>query len=1274
MRDLKRYFLGSVVCIVFSALLYGQDPVVKQICGSDTVKISLDNYLFGKVDWQESYDGENWLSIEGEHDTVYICLTSEEKYIRGCITTSDCEQVFSDIAFIRQKPVAYAGMDKDVMMYTIALQGNAVDGSSGKWEIIQGEGALLSSPESASTLLTMGESAFSDTAYFVSWTLQNEVCGSSTDTIKITPVINDYCPYRVLFGPGDSIIEQYSDIEQGIYYIQFDTVQTVVDSSILIGYIGDGFLRKVQSFDSINELTYKFYTTPAELEDLLIEGVLNVGDDIMGDSTMNISKSGSSPYILDHLPSSKEILSDPKYKNGNFVYYFPDEHDPASLLKSKGTRKGGVDLFEFDSVTVKVDFTDELSMEVGLDGGINFDPNFVFDYRIKCGFPHKWWKYECNLNYLKAGMENAVLSNNFTVFMKSEFSWSDSLVNKSKKAELFKMKSRKVVIAGTVPILVVNNISLDFSIVPKLEAEINASYTWKRSSTFSAYLLYERGNFLKPVCSKGPSSNSTNYTINFIGTAGVDFVLEPKIDMMIYGIIGPYLKVPISLKPEICYSYWNYSGDDKDTWGFNVPLSIDAELGCEMKLFRKVLFNASVGTNIYNTGFYHPYRIDMVSGNNQLAHLNEKIVNPFQVQVKNNWGGGSKKIPVYFSVIEGDGILDYKKVTTGEGGWAENFLTLGDSSYYKIKVEVLACDSSLIEGSEDLFFEVNSGCKNSSLQLSFEYLEDKTVQVYGVMGTEPYMYSLDDLNYEQSLEPMNIEDAIVQKYFYVKDAEGCKASSSVEAIDSCRYSELAVSVKLSAANAIAEGISGTPPYKYALDSELDYTASGEFNYLDLGKHEVFIKDKSGCTASQVFNIHIESTNSLLAFYPFSGNANDESGNFHDGIVKGGILSPDRFENPENAYFLGWGDGIDIPADDSLIFEDDFSINLWTYTSFSSEIVSDDHALLSIGKEGQDSNGLHFLLRDSDGAPYYKLYTNDIGSGITMRDEGASMDAWHMYTIVRAADTISLYRDEEQIGSFYQPGVLGESCIFHLGNTFDGSMPLNTRIDDIRIYKRAIMGSEIKKFFNEYSMKDGLLGDTFTDPWNGAVYKQVRIGSQVWMAENLRATTYSDGSAILCLTGYEWSGTTDGAYCWYDNDSINYASTYGALYNSYSIESGNFCPAGWHVPSDDEWSGLGNYVGGQDVAGGKLKEAGFSHWLEPNTGATDEKGFKALPGGFRDGGGTFIAKEFSTFWWSTTTNDSNQRIYYRATNSTSHLYRQSGVSKNYGYSVRCIRDE
>ena len=137
--------------------------------------------------------------------------------------------------------------------------------------------------------------------------------------------------------------------------------------------------------------------------------------------------------------------------------------------------------------------------------------------------------------------------------------------------------------------------------------------------------------------------------------------------------------------------------------------------------------------------------------------------------------------------------------------------------------------------------------------------------------------------------------------------------------------------------------------------------------------------------------------------------------------------------------------------------------------------------------------------------------------------------------------------------------------------------------------------------------------------DGNIYHTVTIGNQVWMKENLKTTKYKNATNIEYIgsDGLVWQLNTTGAYAWYNNDST-WKYTYGALYNWSAVNSAKgLCPAGWHVPSDAEWTILTTYLGGANIAGGKMKETSTLLWESPNTGATNKSGFTALPGGYQN---------------------------------------------------------
>jgi len=201
--------------------------------------------------------------------------------------------------------------------------------------------------------------------------------------------------------------------------------------------------------------------------------------------------------------------------------------------------------------------------------------------------------------------------------------------------------------------------------------------------------------------------------------------------------------------------------------------------------------------------------------------------------------------------------------------------------------------------------------------------------------------------------------------------------------------------------------------------------------------------------------------------------------------------------------------------------------------------------------------------------------------------------------------------------------------------------------------------------------------------DGNVYNTVTIGNQCWLQKNLNVTHFNNCNAIPLVTDKTaWENETAPAYCNYNNttnaDTIN---TYGRLYNWYTVNTGNLCPTGWHVPSDGEWNILEKYLDGTvDTAaddwvginiGDKLKEAGTSNWLSGNIG-TNSSGFKALPGGYRFSYGSFYSIGYMGYWWCSSdfnTDIAWSRILFYNLSNIGSFY----ISKQLGFSVRCISD-
>jgi len=200
--------------------------------------------------------------------------------------------------------------------------------------------------------------------------------------------------------------------------------------------------------------------------------------------------------------------------------------------------------------------------------------------------------------------------------------------------------------------------------------------------------------------------------------------------------------------------------------------------------------------------------------------------------------------------------------------------------------------------------------------------------------------------------------------------------------------------------------------------------------------------------------------------------------------------------------------------------------------------------------------------------------------------------------------------------------------------------------------------------------------TVTDV-DGNVYHTVTIGTQVWMVENLKTTKFNDGTSIPLVTDSTWGALGTSAYCWYNNDESQ-KIVYGALYNWFTVNTGKLAPTGWHVATDAEWSTLVTFLGGDTIAGGKLKSTGTIEdftglWLAPNTGATNSSGFSAYPGGYRysltNGFGQINAHGY---WWTSTVFGTSTAWGRDIRNDYMDVYRNYNL-KTDGYSVRCVKN-
>jgi uncharacterized protein (TIGR02145 family) len=191
-------------------------------------------------------------------------------------------------------------------------------------------------------------------------------------------------------------------------------------------------------------------------------------------------------------------------------------------------------------------------------------------------------------------------------------------------------------------------------------------------------------------------------------------------------------------------------------------------------------------------------------------------------------------------------------------------------------------------------------------------------------------------------------------------------------------------------------------------------------------------------------------------------------------------------------------------------------------------------------------------------------------------------------------------------------------------------------------------------------------------YEGNSYNVITIGSQKWLKENLRSTRFKDGTAISLITdSAAWGNLSTEGYCWYMNDSATY-SQYGIYYNWFTVATNKLCPVGWHVSTDAEWTTLTNYLGGEAIAGGKLKETTTLHWTPPNVGATNQTGFTAIANGYRHGSGYYDNLLHNSYFWTATAHISGNSWERSLCHDTINVLAEY-FGRNTGMAVRCVMD-
>lgn len=402
---------------------------------------------------------------------------------------------------------------------------------------------------------------------------------------------------------------------------------------------------------------------------------------------------------------------------------------------------------------------------------------------------------------------------------------------------------------------------------------------------------------------------------------------------------------------------------------------------------------------------------------------------------------------------------------------------------------------------------------------------------------------------------------------------------------------------------------------------------------------------------------------LIAWYPLNGNAKDKSGNGNHGLITGGSFITDRFGIPDKAMLFHNTPGNENNAVDYISIKDvpllnitgPFTISVWIKTSFGGSAPAN-----ILGKaygHGHTNSFVIFYMHEK-----LLVWFGNEDENLMIKCHYPQDGKWHFVTCVYDNQHAKLFLDGKQMDS-------GESNIKIIYDNHDLLLGADDNngddiadagwiggIDDIRIYKSILTDSEIVNLYSEggwiKKKSPEYYSQTGTGRYNnGKEYKIVKIGNQLWMAKNLNINTDS-GS---------WA---------FNNDPV-FAETYGRLYDWNTALK--VCPEGWHLPSKTEWQTLFENLGSKKIAGGKMKEKGYSFWIWPNKGDSNASGFKAKATGFRTNDEKFLNHGEVARFWSSTEHSKSEAWQVMLHYDTEAVINEPW-DKESGLCVRCLKDE
>lgn len=856
--------------LMFALALMGgsiQAQVIEACAGADSVKLRLDNFLYGSVQWQQSDDNIEWEDINYATDTVYVFKPEKTRYYRATVYYESCPFDTSQVTLVRVTAQADAGPDKIVQTgLPTFLYGNMEDDAWGEWTFLEGTGGVLSDSTDNMPVFTG-----TDTLYRLIWTLSN-VCGSTSDTVEVEYVESEYYDAIVVVDTTDLIVSDTSEMGVGFYKIVFNTpVPNITDTTVLIGINHDGgFLRKVYYHEYHGDTCW-MVTNPATFDDILISGVINI------ENYYEMSRRrapGQGKFVrLDHLITRLEMLNDSVFGQGKVYYYEKN---------SLNGRNEGMPNMGFS-------YSNSDGTGISINGDIILQSiETVFNPNWDLKFEKRKPLYK---SYFSIGFFNS------TATLAFNFHYNSSSLNTKIETKLLDITNPNPPLPpytiliptplGPIPVFCRFKFSIPINfnisaIINSFDQRIGATIT----SSFNLTIDNLHPHFdvkppcLIPICTfTNPQGSQGTFSVY----GGLEF------GVLLYELVTVYGGFGLRGSLSLCLDQNGAYQERKSM----VTLSLEMPVGFKLRTsighfdistpFTNRL-NSLLGTS-YSWKLWercYPNQIHAISGNNQAyAGSYTMLPQPVRVKVPDLF-----PTPVYFEPINGGDVTEPYVYTDFSSEEAQTYWR-PSSLNSKLKATVYGCNQQ--PHLQTVFSVAQGNCLNSTLNLSIKRINGNDVSVYASGGHPPYTFYLDGVSHNGT-PPVITPEPGVFHHFVVTDDLLCSASADFKAEPySCSNSTLSLSHSISSIEGFANPIlflfaeGGAPPYTYLLDGDSNSAAfQPDHTYYGLapGQHTAYVKDSLGCVRQCSFPVENVPPKEVIVVTMNADNVTDHTAKAH----------------------------------------------------------------------------------------------------------------------------------------------------------------------------------------------------------------------------------------------------------------------------------------------------------------------------------------------------------------------------------------------------------